>query len=220
VPTGPAGRRALLPGGRSAPGGIKQPQPQASQQPKLTGAAAKAAAIARLKAGQVGVIKKQLDTVQTYKRRRQAARGDDTRAGPGSSSASATGSVGGSAVGGVAAATSADAANDESSKRRRAETSASASAFLSRAFVPAGSAVVPLIGNSGEGGGDTTVYVGGLSPEIDQASLHEAFGVYGYIDTLRLVDGKNIAFVTYRDEAAAAVAIERMNLTDLGGAHA
>ncbi|KAG0308700.1 RNA-binding protein 39 [Dissophora globulifera] len=63
----------------------------------------------------------------------------------------------------------------------------------------------------------TKIYVGNLPESASLTSLRTAFGPFGDIDDLNLVEGKDFGFVTYREPEAARKALEQMNGTKIDG---
>lgn len=62
-----------------------------------------------------------------------------------------------------------------------------------------------------------TVFVGDLGDFTDEAELDQAFGRFGPIESIRLISGKNYAFIKYSMQEAAQNAIKSMNGEILGG---
>jgi len=62
-----------------------------------------------------------------------------------------------------------------------------------------------------------TVFVGDLGDFTDEAELDHAFGRFGPIDSIRLISGKNYAFIKFSMPEAAQNAIKSMNGEILGG---
>lgn len=62
---------------------------------------------------------------------------------------------------------------------------------------------------------DATVFVGGLSQEIDKDMLSSAFERFGSISDVRIVWGKGFGFITFDDRSAADRSISEMHRTNL-----
>merc|ERR1719502_1946895 len=56
----------------------------------------------------------------------------------------------------------------------------------------------------------TTLYVGGVTPDISESDLKDEFYAYGEIKSIRLVPQSHCAFVTYTTRDAAEEAAERL----------
>ena len=64
----------------------------------------------------------------------------------------------------------------------------------------------------------TTLFVGGVAPEVTEGDLRETFGAHGEIDSVRVVQDKRCAFVTFkRREGAEDAAKELHNLLVING---
>jgi len=63
----------------------------------------------------------------------------------------------------------------------------------------------------------STVFIGDLGDFVDEVELDRAFSKFGPIDSIRLITGKNFAFVTFQMIEAAQSAINHMNGEILGG---
>ncbi|KAI8606353.1 hypothetical protein EDD21DRAFT_361140 [Dissophora ornata] len=63
----------------------------------------------------------------------------------------------------------------------------------------------------------TKIYVGNLPESISLTSLRTAFGPFGDIEDMNLVEGKDFGFVTYKEPEAAKMALEQMNGIKLDG---
>ena len=61
-----------------------------------------------------------------------------------------------------------------------------------------------------------TVFVGNLSPEVTEHDLHEVFGPYGKVTSIRLIARRRLAFVELSPEAATA-AVEGLRGVELKG---
>ena len=61
-----------------------------------------------------------------------------------------------------------------------------------------------------------TVFIGNLSPEVTEHDLHEVFGPYGRVTSVRLISRRGFAFVELSPEAAAA-AVEGLRGVQLKG---
>ncbi|KAF9364252.1 RNA-binding protein 39 [Mortierella sp. NVP85] len=64
----------------------------------------------------------------------------------------------------------------------------------------------------------TKIYVGNLQSSVSLTSLRAAFKPFGDIEDMNLVEGKDYGFVTFREPAAARLALEKMNGALLEGA--
>ncbi|KAF9088264.1 hypothetical protein BGX27_002728, partial [Mortierella sp. AM989] len=63
----------------------------------------------------------------------------------------------------------------------------------------------------------TKIYVGNLPESVSLTSLRTAFGPFGDIHDMNLVEGKDFGFVTYKEPEAARKALEKMNGATLEG---
>ncbi|KAF9398651.1 hypothetical protein BGX21_007468 [Mortierella sp. AD011] len=63
----------------------------------------------------------------------------------------------------------------------------------------------------------TKIYVGNLPESVSLTSLRTAFGPFGDIGDMNLVEGKDFGFVTYKEPEAARKALEKMNGATLDG---
>ena len=69
----------------------------------------------------------------------------------------------------------------------------------------------------------TNIYVGNLSFDVTDASLHEAFAAFGGVDKANVVTdrmtgrSRGFGFVEMGNDEEAAAAIEGLNGTDLAG---
>jgi len=57
----------------------------------------------------------------------------------------------------------------------------------------------------------TTLYVGGITDEIDEADVRDQFYAYGEIKSIKLVYRSNCAFVQYTTRSAAELAAEKLH---------
>ncbi|KAF9961953.1 RNA-binding protein 39 [Mortierella alpina] len=64
----------------------------------------------------------------------------------------------------------------------------------------------------------TKVYVGHLPESVSLTGLRAAFGPFGEIEDMNLVEGKDFGFVTFKEPEAARRALEAMNGTMIEGA--
>lgn len=64
----------------------------------------------------------------------------------------------------------------------------------------------------------TKVYVGHLPESVSLTSLRTAFGPFGEIEDMNLVEGKDFGFVTFKEPEAARRALEAMNGAMIEGA--
>ncbi|KAI7821039.1 hypothetical protein BC939DRAFT_456340 [Gamsiella multidivaricata] len=63
----------------------------------------------------------------------------------------------------------------------------------------------------------TKIYVGNLPESATLTTLRTAFGPFGDIEDMNLVEGKDFGFVTYKDPEAAREALQKMNGSTLDG---
>lgn len=81
-------------------------------------------------------------------------------------------------------------------------------------------AFAPLPSSSsgaGEGGGASrSVWVGHVGPDVDVEALQEAFSPFGQIESIRILDIKNCAFINYALADDAARARQEMNGARIG----
>ena len=61
-----------------------------------------------------------------------------------------------------------------------------------------------------------TVFVGNLSPDVTEQDLHEVFGPFGKVTSVRLISRRGFAFVELSPEAADA-AVEGLRGVELKG---
>jgi len=64
----------------------------------------------------------------------------------------------------------------------------------------------------------TKIYVGNLQNSVSLTSLRTAFKPFGDIEDMNLVEGKDYGFITFKEPAAARLALEKMNGALLEGA--
>ncbi|KAF9570980.1 RNA-binding protein 39 [Mortierella alpina] len=64
----------------------------------------------------------------------------------------------------------------------------------------------------------TKVYVGHLPESVSLTALRTAFGPFGEIEDMNLVEGKDFGFVTFKEPEAARRALEAMNGATIDGA--
>ncbi|KAK3821306.1 MAG: hypothetical protein J3Q66DRAFT_398350 [Benniella sp.] len=57
----------------------------------------------------------------------------------------------------------------------------------------------------------TKIYVGNLQSSVSLTSLRTAFKPFGDIEDMNLVEGKDYGFITFKEPAAARLALEKMN---------
>ena len=62
----------------------------------------------------------------------------------------------------------------------------------------------------------STVFVGNLSPEVTDSELRELFGVYGKINSIRLISRRGFAFVEL-DEKSANAAVDGLRGLEIKG---
>lgn len=67
------------------------------------------------------------------------------------------------------------------------------------------------------------IYVGNLSPEVQETDLEEAFGQYGKVKEVKIVrdiftrESKGFAFVEMFSQNEGNVAIEKLNVSEMKG---
>ncbi|XP_071696470.1 polyadenylate-binding protein RBP45-like isoform X5 [Rutidosis leptorrhynchoides] len=73
-------------------------------------------------------------------------------------------------------------------------------------------------GNQGESDpNNTTIFVGGLDPNVSDEALRQVFGQFGELIHVKIIVGKRCGFVQFANRACAEQAISMLNGSELGG---